>query len=134
MDNLTPQQRSAQMSLVRSRDTKPEMLVRKLVHRLGYRYRLHRRDLPGVPDLVFPSRQRVIFVNGCFWHAHNCRLGRMPKSRMAYWEQKIARNRERDQHNLRRLRGMKWKCLVLWECELKNLDAITSRITRFLDA
>jgi DNA mismatch endonuclease (patch repair protein) len=122
------------MSLVRSRDTKPEMLVRRLTHRLGYRYRLHRRDLPGVPDLVFPSRKRVIFVNGCFWHGHNCRFGRMPKSRVTYWEQKIASNRQRDQLNLRRLRGMKWKCLVLWECELKKLDVIASRIVSFLEA
>ena len=122
------------MSLVRSRDTKPEMLVRRLVHRLGYRYRLHRRDLPGVPDLVFSSRQRVIFVNGCFWHGHSCRWGRIPKSHVEYWEQKIGRNRQRVQQNLRKLRRMKWKCLVLWECELEKIDAITSRIIRFLDA
>jgi DNA mismatch endonuclease, patch repair protein len=120
------------MRLVRSTDTKPELIVRKLVFAMGYRYRLHLRDLPGVPDLVFSSRRKVIFVNGCFWHGHTCRLGRIPKSRVEYWGQKIARNHERDEHNLRRLRGMKWKCLVIWECELKKLDPITSRIRHFL--
>ena len=133
MDNLTPERRSAQMGLIRSTDTKPELLVRRLVHSMGYRYRLHRRDLPGVPDLVFSSRQKVVFVHGCFWHGHDCRLGRMPKSRLDYWGPKIARNKERDATNLRRLRGMCWKCLVLWECQLRRQDALAERIKRFLD-
>lgn len=133
MDNLTPEQRSAQMGLVRSTDTKPEMLVRRLVHAMGYRYRLHRRDLPGVPDLVFRPKQRVIFVHGCFWHGHNCRLGRMPKSRVDYWGDKISRNKERDATNLRKLHGMRWKCLILWECQLPDRDALADRVKRFLD-
>jgi len=132
VDNLTPEQRSAQMGLVGSTDTKPELLVRRLVHSLGYRYRLHRRDLPGVPDLVFRSRRKIIFVHGCFWHGHDCRLGRMPKSRQDYWLQKISRNKERDATNLRRLRGMRWKCLVLWECQLRSREALVDRLRQFL--
>jgi len=132
-DSLTPEERSSQMRLVRSTDTKPELLVRRLTHSIGYRYRLHRRDLPGVPDLVFASKQKVIFVHGCFWHGHDCRLGRIPKSRVEYWEQKIAGNRERDARNLRSLSGMHWKCLVLWECQLKDDGALADRIRRFLD-
>lgn len=121
------------MGLVRSTDTKPEILVRQLVYSMGYRYRLHRRDLPGVPDLVFGPKQKIIFVHGCFWHGHGCRLGRMPKSRMDYWGQKISRNKERDATNLRKLRGMGWKCLVLWECQLRKRDALAVRVRRFLD-
>lgn len=132
MDNLTPAERSRQMSLVRSKNTKPEMLVRHLLYELGYRYRLHRSDLPGRPDLVFPSRKKIIFVHGCFWHAHNCRLGRMPKSRLGYWKNKIKRNRERDAVTVRRLRGMHWKCLVLWECQLRDVNALSHRVDRFL--
>lgn len=133
VDNLTPEQRSAQMGLVRSTDTQPELLVRRLVHSMGYRYRLHSRDLPGVPDLVFRSKRKVIFVHGCFWHGHDCRLGRMPKSRLDYWGHKISRNKERDATNLRRLRGMRWKCLVLWECQLRKRDVLTDQVRHFLD-
>ncbi|GAC1634438.1 MAG: very short patch repair endonuclease [Candidatus Acidiferrum sp.] len=132
VDNLSPDKRSKQMSLVRSKDTKPEMAVRRLVHRLGYRYRLHRTDLPGKPDLVFPSQKKIIFVHGCFWHAHECRLGRMPKSRLRYWRRKIRRNNDRDTLTLRRLRGMRWRCLVLWECQLRDLGMVSKRIDRFL--
>jgi DNA mismatch endonuclease (patch repair protein) len=132
MDVLTKAERSKQMSLVRSKDTKPELLVRRLVHRLGFRYSLHKGDLPGKPDLVFPSRKRIIFVHGCFWHAHDCRLGRMPKSRLRYWTPKIERNSIRDALTLRRLRGMRWRCLVLWECQLRDLDALSARVERFL--
>ncbi len=121
------------MSLVRSKDTKPELLVRRLVHRLGYRYRLHRKDLPGRPDMVFPSRKKIIFVHGCFWHGHECKVGHIPKSRLDYWVQKITRNNERDRSTLRRLRRKRWKCLVLWECQLRELERITARIIRFLE-
>jgi DNA mismatch endonuclease, patch repair protein len=118
---------------VRSKNTKPEMLVRRLVHGMGYRYRLHQADLPGRPDLVFRSQRKVVFIHGCFWHGHKCRLGRMPKSRLEYWKPKITGNRERDVRTLRRLRGMRWRALVLWECQLHNLDALTNRIHTFLD-
>jgi DNA mismatch endonuclease (patch repair protein) len=108
--------------------------VRRLVHALGYRYRLHRSELPGQPDMVFPSRQKIIFIHGCFWHGHTCRLGRMPKSSLSYWEAKIARNRERDKLNLRRLRALGWKCLVLWECQLRKCVELEKRITKFLES
>ena len=133
MDNLSPQERSVQMRLVRSKDTKPEMFVRRLVHRLGYRYRLHRADLPGKPDLVFPARRKVIQVNGCFWHGHNCRLGRMPKSSLDYWQKKIARNQERDRKTISSLRGLGWKCLTIWECGLGDENRLARRIEHFLD-
>ena len=132
LDNMTPELRSKQMSLVRSIDTKPEWTVRHLVYKLGYRYRLHRKDLPGKPDLVFGPRQKVIFVHGCFWHGHRCRLGRMPKSSLDYWQDKIARNRARDAKHLRRLRKLGWSALVLWECQLKSHDALANKITQFL--
>jgi DNA mismatch endonuclease (patch repair protein) len=132
MDTLTPEQRSAQMAKVRSRDTKPEMLVRRLVHRMGYRYRLHRRDLPGKPDLVFGPRKKVIFVHGCFWHGHDCSLGRIPKSRVEFWETKICTNRSRDEVHLARLEESGWKSLVIWECQLKKADELENRIREFL--
>jgi DNA mismatch endonuclease, patch repair protein len=106
VDTLNRLERSKQMSLVRSKDTKPELLVRRLVHGLGYRYRLHQADLPGRPDLVFRSKRKVVFVHGCFWHGHKCRLGRLRKSRLSYWTQKISGNRQRDSLTVRRLRRM----------------------------
>lgn len=124
------------MSLVRSRDTSPEIRVRKLVHGLGYRYRLHSRELPGSPDLVFKSRRKVIFVHGCFWHRHDCPLGtRFPKSNVVFWRRKFAANTVRDRNNYDQLRMDDWSFLVVWECETKrtNLDALGTRITKFLD-
>src|SRR5258706_4794127 len=105
MDVLTLSERSVQMALIRSRDTKPEMLVRRIVHGMGYRYRLHRRDLPGKPDLVLSGRRKVIFVHGCFWHRHGCVLSRLPKSNLSYWTPKLERNRVRDLEHLRCLRS-----------------------------
>lgn len=134
VDTLTPAQRSARMALVRSRDTKPEIHVRRLVHQMGYRYRLHRRDLPGTPDLAFPSRRKAIFVHGCFWHGHKCRMGdRLPKSRVQFWSRKIAENAARDKRQLRKLRYQGWKALVIWECQLSGV-ALAGRIRGFLDA
>jgi len=134
MDNLSREERSALMGLVRSKDTKPEMKVRRLVHALGYRYRLHRADLPGKPDLVFPSKRKVIQVNGCFWHGHNCRFGRMPKSNIPYWRDKIDANRKRDLKARRELRKLGWQCLVVWECSLRNESNLIRRIESFLGA
>ena len=109
------------ISMVRSKDTKPEVVVRKMLHAQGYRYRLHRSDLPGSPDLVFPARKKIIFVNGCFWHGHSCKNGaRMPKKNTEYWEPKIARNVERDSTNLRELTSLGWEVLTVWECELRK--------------
>jgi DNA mismatch endonuclease (patch repair protein) len=134
MDTLTPQQRSERMSRVRGRDTKPELVVRRLVHSMGYRYRLHRRDLPGRPDLVFPSRLKVIFVHGCFWHRHpGCRLARLPKSRTDFWVAKLEGNRQRDIANQERLKADGWGVLVVWECTVcKPLD-LREQIRNFLE-
>lgn len=122
------------MSLIRGKDTKPEMVVRRLIHALGYRYRLHARSLPGRPDLVFSSRRAVIFVHGCFWHRHACPLGnRTPKSRVAFWTAKLDANRERDRRTLRALRRQGWRVLTVWECELRSLDRLRRKVVRFLD-
>lgn len=123
------------MRAVRSTDTKPEMRVRRLAHRLGYRFRLHRADLPGTPDLVFAGRRKVIFVHGCFWHAHDCRRGaRQPKANAGYWRAKIERNAARDVASAEALRAAGWAVLVLWECELKDETALADRLCAFLDA
>lgn len=134
MDTLTPAQRSERMSRVRGRDTKPEMVVRRLLHARGYRYRLHARDLPGRPDLVFPARRKVIFVHGCFWHRHEgCALARMPKSRLDFWQAKLEGNRERDQRKLRDLAARGWRAMVVWECELRDLPGLAVRLEEFLN-
>ncbi len=135
MDTLTPTERSAHMALVRAKNTKPELLVRRLVHSMGYRYRLHRRDLPGTPDLVFPGRRKVIFIHGCFWHRHaRCSLARLPKSRGDFWLPKLTANAERDVRNVRALRRLGWSVLAIWECQLGNTANLANRIRRFLDA
>lgn len=133
-DTLTPEERSHRMSQVRSTDTKPELVVRRLVHGMGYRYRLHRRDLPGTPDLVFPARKAVVFVHGCFWHHHEgCSLARIPKSRIEFWTKKLQGNRERDIRDEGALRAAGWRVLIVWECELKDREALSQRLRRFLD-
>jgi DNA mismatch endonuclease (patch repair protein) len=123
------------MSRVKAKDTKPEMTVRKLVHSLGYRYRLHRRDIPGNPDMVFPSRKKVLFIHGCFWHRHGdskCSLARLPKSRLDFWLPKLERNAERDGQNLEMLSQAGWDSLVVWECELRDIDAVKRKVMGFL--
>ena len=121
------------MRAVKGRDTAPEMQVRRLVFGLGYRYRLHRKDLPGKPDLVFIGRRKVVFVHGCFWHGHDCRRGcRTPKTNVNYWRNKLARNRERDAANVAALETKDWRVLVIWECDLRRNVQITSRLRRFL--
>jgi len=126
--------RSRTMAAVRSKDTRPEMLVRRLTHRLGYRFRLHRRDLPGHPDLVFPRRRAVVFVHGCWWHGHSCSRGaRTPKTNLDYWTAKIARNMQRDRASSEALLADGWHVLVLWECEIKDEDALAGRLRSFFD-
>lgn len=133
MDTLTIAARSIRMSRIPSKDTKPELLVRSLLHRLGYRYRLHRRDLAGSPDIVFPSRAKVIFVHGCFWHAHkNCRLANRPKSHRRFWYEKFMRNISRDKASQRRLRRTGWGVCVVWECETRNITLLESELSEFL--
>lgn len=135
MDSVSRKKRSQIMALVRSKDTRPEMAVRKLVWNLGYRYRLHRRDLPGCPDLVFSGSRKVIFVHGCFWHRHKgCALARLPKSRLDFWGPKLESNALRDKRNKRALARRGWRVLTVWECELKNVDRVIIAARRFLDA
>jgi DNA mismatch endonuclease, patch repair protein len=125
--------RSENMRRIRGKDTRPEMLVRRLVHSMGYRYRLHAASLPGKPDLVFAGRRRVIFVHGCFWHQHvGCAGSHIPKSNRGYWRPKLERNRARDAEHLKALRTDGWRCLILWECELRDHVVLRGRITRFL--
>ena len=129
----TSEQRSRTMRAVKGKDTGLEMSVRRLVHSIGYRYRLHRGNLPGKPDLVFSSRRKVIFVNGCFWHQHDCPRGsRTPKANHDYWIKKLERTKERDRTNLERLREEGWDALVVWECEAKSTDFIAAKIRDFL--
>jgi DNA mismatch endonuclease, patch repair protein len=132
VDSITPALRSEIMSRVRGKDTRPEMLVRRLIHKAGFRYRLHVASLPGKPDLVFAGRKKVIFVHGCFWHMHEgCPAARMPKSRVDFWEAKLRGNRERDRRNITLLREAGWDVLTLWECELATPDLMV-RVIHFL--
>lgn len=127
--------RSRTMRAVKSRDTVPEMIVRRMVHAMGKRYRLHRADLPGKPDLTFPRLKKIIFVHGCFWHGHYCKRGaRQPKDNADYWKQKISRNKERDAKVQETLQSMGWNIMVIWECELKNNEGLTETVKSFLDS
>jgi DNA mismatch endonuclease (patch repair protein) len=129
----TPEQRSRIMRAVKGSDTAPEMAVRRMVHRMGFRFRLNRKDLPGKPDLVLPRLHRVVFVNGCFWHGHDCVRGaRAPKANAEYWRAKIARNRLRDAASLAALKTEGWRAAVIWECELKESARVKKRLARFL--
>jgi len=133
MDRVTPEQRSRMMAAVRSKNTKPERFIRRELHSRGYRFRLHRPDLPGKPDIVFPSRKRVIFVNGCFWHGHDCSRGALPATRYDFWAAKIGGNKARDAENQRKLEETGWSVLVVWECDLR-LPQTVERIVSWLDA
>jgi len=132
MDTRTPQKRSEIMSAVRTKDTGPELSARKVLYALGYRYRLHRKGLPGRPDIVFPRLLKVVFIHGCFWHRHGCSKGRLPKSRLDYWRPKIVGNRRRDARNIASLKQLGWKPFVVWQCELKNSKALVRRLRTFL--
>jgi len=136
VDTLTQVERSKRMSLIRSKDTGPETTVRSLVYGMGYRYRLYDTSIPGKPDMVFKGRKKVIFVHGCFWHRHKrrgCPLARLPKTRIEFWLPKLEGNRLRDLRNKRELHKLGWSVLEIWECELKNLEALSSRILYFLN-
>lgn len=135
MDTLTSLERSARMKLIKAKNTKPEMIVRKLIFSLGYRYRLHRIDLPGCPDLVFSSRRKIIFVHGCFWHRHaECALARLPKSKLEFWLPKLSKNAARDVKNIATLQRTGWEVMIIWECELRDTAALLDKIRGFLDA
>ena len=132
-DNLTSAQRGRNMRAVRTRNTAPELFVRSLLHQLGYRYRLHRKALPGTPDIVFPSRQCVVFVHGCYWHGHSCKRGRPSASNRKFWRTKIAGNKSRDTRAQKQLQTGGWKVLTIWECETKNRLRLEAKLQRFLE-
>ena len=130
---MTSEQRSRIMRSVKGKNTGTEMIVRRIVHRMGYRYRLHRKDMPGKPDLVFGPRRKVIFVHGCFWHGHTCKRGdRTPQENRRYWTKKIARNKERDQEHVSALKAKSWRVLVIWECETKDTERLRKRVRAYL--
>lgn len=130
MDTLTPERRGALMSRIRSKNTTPELVVRRLAHSLGYRFRVHRRDLPGSPDLVFPARRKVVFVHGCFWHRHDgCAKRGVPKSNVEFWKAKFDTNVGRDR---RKLRALGWGVMVVWECQVRDRSRVAARLVRFL--
>lgn len=134
VDCHTPSQRSRNMRRIRSADTQPERIVRKIAHGLGLRFRLYRRDLPGTPDLVFPKHRSVVFVHGCFWHQHKgCRFAKLPRSRPEYWLPKLARNTERDAEARRLLEAANWRVLEIWECETRSTIATEAILRRFFD-
>jgi DNA mismatch endonuclease (patch repair protein) len=132
MDKLTRQRRSEVMSRIRGRDTKPEIIVRRIVWAMGFRYRLCVRSLPGAPDLVLAKHRKAMFVHGCFWHRHSCPRGSMPTTRSDFWRQKLEGNKKRDARNLRALRRAGWDVLVIWECETRNSDSLSAKLRRFL--
>jgi DNA mismatch endonuclease, patch repair protein len=134
MDPLSPEERSERMRRVRHEDTKLELRVRRLVYSMGYRYRLHSKDLPGHPDMVFTSRRKVIFIHGCFWHRHEgCPLARLPKSRTDFWIPKLESNRRRDEVTRHRLSDMGWNFLLIWECETKDMSKLKENIESFME-
>lgn len=128
MVRLSPECRSWLMSRMRGANTKPELAVRSLLHRMGYRFRLHRRDLPGTPDIVLPGRNTIVFMHGCFWHGHVCKRTKMPKSRVGYWNEKIDANRLKDARNRRKLKALGWNVVVVWECELKRPNQLAEKL------
>jgi len=131
MDIVSPEKRSRMMSGIKGKNTKPELVVRKELFQRGFRYRLHGKKLPGKPDLVFPKYKTVILVNGCFWHGHNCKLFKWPKSNQTFWKEKISGTIERDRKNLEQLSSLGWRILTIWECALKNKN--TKEINAVID-
>jgi len=135
VDSISPAERSEIMARVRSKHSRPEVAVRRIVFGLGYRYRLHGKHLPGRPDMVFRKLRKIIFIHGCFWHRHTaCSLARLPKSRLDFWLPKLEGNKKRDEKNRRALLRDGWKVLTIWECQLKTDERLGARIRRFLDA
>lgn len=135
MDVLTKEQRSRNMAAIKGKNTAPELLVRSIIHRMGFRFGLHRRDLPGRPDIVLTSRKKLIFVHGCFWHIHRCKYGRVtPATNAEFWSAKRLSNVERDKRNLKQLRDSGWEVLTIWECWTKDIDSLQHRLCAFLNA
>jgi len=133
MDTRTPEQRRRIMQSVKHKDTGPEIVVRKMLHARGYRYRLHRKDLPGRPDIVFGSKRKAIFVHGCFWHGHGCSKGKLPKSNLNYWRPKIESNKSRDARNRADLEAAGWDVMVIWQCELVDRQTLWQKLQEFVE-
>lgn len=132
IDHVSKEKRSEIMKRIGGKDTTPELMVRKLIYSLGFRYRLHGKELPGKPDLVFSGRKKVIFVHGCFWHGHNCKKGKPPKTNLDYWLPKLNENQARDARNQKLLESMGWQVLVLWQCEINDTNNLKETISHFL--
>lgn len=132
MDKISKEKRSEIMSKIRSKNTTPEIIVRKPLFSIGYRYRIHQTNLPGKPDIVFTKKKKVIFINGCFWHGHDCRNNLHPKSNSKYWDNKIETSIQRDNKNIHELNALGWKCLIIWECELNNMDILEKKLIEYL--
>ena len=134
LDPLSPTERSERMGRVKGRNTNPELMVRSLLTRLGYRYRIHYRELPGRPDIAFPGRRKVIWVHGCFWHRHHgCSLARLPKTRADFWVPKLEGNKLRDGQHQEKVRSLGWEVMLIWECELRDLPALKSKVEQYLE-
>lgn len=129
VDTLTPQERSNRMSRVKSKNTGPELIVRRLLHGMGLRFRLHKRSLPGTPDIVLPKFRKAVFVHGCYWHGHGCRSGQPSKSNTTFWSEKISRNRERDARNIHDLSSAGWSTIIIWSCQTKNLENLRQALS-----
>ena len=132
VDNRSEESRSALMARVRQKNTTPEMVVRRLLHRMGYRFRLHLKDLPGCPDIVLPRHKKVILVHGCFWHQHDCKKASLPRSNVEFWTDKLGKNVQRDRRTVEQLALLGWGSLTIWECETKHFDNIIPKINAFL--
>lgn len=133
-DTRTPEQRRRIMQAVKTRDTGPELTVRNIVYRLGYRYRLNAKNLPGRPDIVLPGMMKAIFVHGCFWHGHGCRKGKAPKSRLDYWKPKLKANKKRDAAQVRALKSLGWSVLTVWQCQMNDAEALRATLSAFLES
>ncbi len=133
MDVLTPEQRQRCMKSIPGKNTKPELMVRKLLFNMGYRYRLHYSNLPGKPDLVFPGKRKVIFIHGCFWHRHDCKKGQsLPNKNMDFWRKKLSDNENRDSRNISDLNKLGWEVLIIWECQIKNIQVLLDSLRSYL--
>lgn len=131
-EHITKAQRSRNMARVKNKNTAPELVVRKILHRLGFRFRLHRSDLPGNPDVVLPRHRKIILVHGCFWHGHDCPRGKRPSTKQEFWNPKLDKNQQRDKANQEKLRELGWQVLVVWECQVKDTDKLTELLSDFM--
>lgn len=135
MDVLTPEQRQRCMACISGKNTKPELIVRKLLFSMGYRYRLHYSNLPGKPDLVFPGKRKIIFIHGCFWHRHDCKKGKsLPSKNGEFWQKKLSDNKARDQQNINDLQELGWKVFIVWECEIKDINSLSPKLLEYMQS